>query len=618
MCGLAGITGSTTAAQLESFSASLNHRGPDEHGTIRNDDIGLSHTRLAIIDLKTGTQPIFNEDRSCAIVFNGEIYNYRELRNSLRTKHDFTTETDTEVILHLYEDRGLDTPKYLKGDFAFCIWDGRDNTCLLARDPLGVKPLFYTVSKSGRLIFASELRTLLRHPEVRDEVDPRALAEYLMCLYVAAPRTLLKHISKLQPGEAAVWKDGSLRLWKYWSIPQPEIGELKERELRESTLDLLASSVKRRLMADVPVGAFLSGGLDSSLIVALASEHLPRLHTFSIGYGDIDFDELQYARMVSKQYATTHHEFVIHPQAETLIEQVIDATDEPIADSSAIPTYLIAQQTRPYVKVALSGIGGDEMFFGYPRYLGARLSENIPRLLRFPLKTASRLWSSEPSGRDFGGWIRRFGDGLTDTADTRYVRWTTFLDRRTRLRLLNHTNGQDSSVEAEMLELLNSGSGSLLDHIFRYDISRYVGSDLLPICDTMAMAHSLEVRVPFCDIDLVERMARTPASQRFPGLQLKPLLRNMARPYLPKNILNRKKQGFMIPIGRWFRGDLRDYVESQLQPGRLPELFDTCAVRKLWNEHLSGRINATHTIWAVLLFSAWVRKCTESRQTKVI
>ena len=606
MCGIAGVTGLCRAEDLDRFRFSLRHRGPDDYGQLCADQIGLSHTRLAIIDLHTGNQPIFNEDRSCAIIFNGEIYNYRELREQLRARHRFTTETDTEAILHLYEERGFETPSYLKGDFAFCIWDSRDQSCFLSRDPLGVKPLFYSVTRNGRLVFASELRSVLQHPDVAADVDTESFAEYMACLYVSAPRTIFKNIRKLQPGESAVWKAGSLRTWKYWKIPEPQAIDLPAAEVRERALSGIKTAVKRRLIADVPVGAFLSGGLDSSLIVALASEYSPGLHTFSIGYGDADFNELPYARAVSQRYGTTHHEFTIDARAENLIESVIDAFDEPIADSSAIPSYLIAQKTRPYVKVALSGIGGDELFFGYPRYLGAKLGEQIPQALGAPVALLSRLWTSRPSGRDVGGWIRRFGEGLQLGPEARYVQWTTFLSHSARSRLYTEPDG--ASVEAGMMEAIKDAGGALLDRLFRFDLDRYVASDLLPLCDNMTMAHSLEVRVPFCDVDLVEMMARIPARSRFPGYRLKPILRDISRSYLPSEIIHRKKQGFMIPIGRWFRQELRDYVEACLEPARLPGLIDARAVRELWNQHLTNRVNGTHTLWAIVLFSAWMAK----------
>jgi len=430
-----------------------------------------------------------------------------------------------------------------------------------------------------------------------------------MCL---PPRTIIKSIRKLGPGESLLWKSNSARTWKHWSIPDVEHRHFSAADVRCRALELIKTAIKRRLIADVPVGAFLSGGLDSSLLVALASEHSRGLHTFSIGYTEADFNELPYARLISNRYGTNHHEFVIEARAEKLIEDVIGAIDEPIADSSAIPTYLIARETKRYVKVALSGIGGDEMFFGYPRYLGAKLSEAVPSVLRRPLADLSGVWRSQPKGRDVAGWIGRFGKGLQLRPESRYVMWTTFLDPSTRWGLL-HDVSAGNDPEPNMLNAFGSGAGSFLDRIFRYDVSRYLGFDLLPLCDNMTMAHSVEARVPFCDVDLVEEMARMPAAVRLPGYRLKGVLRDVARSYLPVEILNRRKQGFMIPIGRWFRHDLRDYVESQLAANSLPEMMDSHGVRKLWNAHLEGRVNATHVLWAIVLFSAWIRKVREKK-----
>jgi asparagine synthase (glutamine-hydrolysing) len=405
-----------------------------------------------------------------------------------------------------------------------------------------------------------------------------------------------------------LWKSGAVRTWKYWSIPEPSRATTKPQELNEKVLGLLRTAVKRRLIADVPVGAFLSGGLDSSLIVALAGEESRGLHTFSIGYGEPDFDELQYARLVAQQYGTTHHEFVIRPRAEELIEEVMDSIDEPVADSSAIPTFLISRETRKLAKVVLSGVGGDEMFFGYPRYLGAKLSESLPAVFRRPLANVSRLWSSQPSGRDVGGWIHRFGKGLEMEPAARYAMWTSFLDPDVRARLLPDIRPLEQSPEQQMLDLFRSGQGTALDRIFRFDVARYVPCDLLQLCDNMTMAHSLEARVPFCDVDLVYEMARTPAAIRFHGYRLKPMLRHIAKKYLPEKIVNRKKQGFMIPIGRWFRNELKDYVESQLTRNRLPAVVDFASVHNMWEEHKAGRANHTHVLWAVLLLGHWLRK----------
>lgn len=606
MCGIAGFTGRCDLEVLEAFQASQRHRGPDDHGMLCDSRVGLAVNRLAIIDIEGGHQPIFNEDRTCAIVFNGEIYNYRELRGELAGRHVFTTDSDTEVILHLYEEEGPEVSRRLRGDFALCIWDSRDGSCFLSRDPLGVKPLFYTMTSAGGLIFASELTALLRHPDAPVSLDMDAVTELLTCLYIAAPRSLVRGVRKLQAGESLLWQNGAVRTWQYWTIPDPD-PTLRSRDgFRERGIDLLRTAVNRRLVADVPVGAFLSGGLDSSLIVALASEQQRGLGTFSVGFGERDFDELEYARRVSRLFGTDHHEFILRPDALESIEAVIAAMDEPIADSSAVPTFLVARETARHGKVVLSGVGGDEMFAGYPRYAGAKLSEKIPGALAGAVATATGVFSSQPSGRDVGGWIRRFGEGMRLEPRERYWHWTTYTNPHLRRQLLRAPVDLELPFEREAGAILESGAGSYLDRIFRLDVRRYLASGLLKFSDTMTMANSLEVRVPFCDVDLVEHVARTPADVRFPGYRLKSVLRGIARRYLPDDVVRRRKQGFMIPIGRWFREELRDYIRHELRETRLPDFMNSAGVSALVEEHVSGGRNHTHVLWGVLVLVRWL------------
>ncbi|MBI4456235.1 MAG: asparagine synthase (glutamine-hydrolyzing) [Acidobacteria bacterium] len=604
MCGIAGFTGRCDQEILETLGHQLHHRGPDHHGMLCNARVGLSCNRLAIIDLFTGDQPIFNEDRSCAIVFNGEIYNYRELRRDLEARHRFETNTDTEVILHLYEEKGTDASKHLKGDFAFCIWDSKSGSCYLSRDHLGVKPLFYTVTNSGKLIFSSELAPLLGHPEVSAQLDWEAVLEYLTCLYVSAPRSLARGVNKLRPGESLVWKDGSVRTWNYWQIPPVERATGSVSDFRAQTLELLRAAVSRRLIADVAVGVFLSGGLDSSLVVALASEQVPGLRTFSIGYGEPDFDELKFARRVSEHFGTDHYEFILKPDSRVLLEEVIAAMDEPIGDSSAVPTFLVARETRRFVKVALSGIGGDELFSGYPRHLGAKVSEMVPHFLTAPISIISRLFPSRPTGRDVGGWVRRFGQGIKVGPEQRYWLWTTYLDGKSRSAICSAL--PRTSFDEEVSEMFAQEGGSYLDKILRVDIRRYLASNLLKLGDGMTMANSLELRVPFCDVDLVSHVARTPASVRFSGYRLKPILRGIATMCLPSEVARRKKQGFMVPIGQWFRQELRPYLEGELCGEKLPRFLNSKAVAQLVHEHVASKRNHTHLLWALLVLKRWL------------
>ena len=540
MSGIAGFTGRSSFDDVHRFQDALIHRGPDEQGFFRHEGIALSHSRLSTFDLATGRQPIFNEDSTCAIVLDGNIYNHRELREDLKRRHRFVTATDAEAVLHLYEEKGTSASEYLKGEFAFCIWDSRQRTCFLSHDQLGVKPLFYSITPVGDLVFCSELRTLLLHRGVQDDLDVDAIAEYFTCLYVSGNRTVLKSIRKLQPGESLLWKSGVGRTWKYWTIPEPAAQVTRRaEELNERVRGLLNVAVKRRLTADVPVGAFLTGGLDSSLTVALASEECRRLHTFSIAHGESDFDEFHRARLVAERYGTTHHEFVVLPRADEVIDALIDSIDEPVADPSAITTFLISRKTRDLVKVVLWGIGGDEMLLSDP-HLDGKFSQWLPGVFRRPLASATWLWPS---------------------------RLSSFLDPDARKRLSPDFG--------------------------------FIPSGLLQLCDNMTMAHSLEARLPFCDVDLVDEIARTRAT---------PVLRHIAKRYLPEKVVNRTKREFGVPIARWFRNELKDYVESQFTHSRLPAVVDFASVRRMWDEHKSGRADHTHALWAVLLLTHWLGK----------
>jgi len=521
MSGIAGFTGRSSFDDLHRFQDALIHRGPDEQGFFRHEAIALSHSRLSTLDLATGRQPIFSEDSTCAIILDGNIYNHRELREDLKRRHRFATATDAEAVLHLYEEKGTSVSEYLKGEFAFCIWDSRQRTCFLSRDQLGLKPLFYSITPSGDLVFCSELRPLLLHRGVQDDLDVEAIAEYFTCLYVSGNRTVLKSIRKLQPGESLLWKSGVGRTWKYWTIPEPAPQVTpRPEELNERVRGLLNVAVKRRLTADVPVGAFLTGGLDSSLTVALASEECRRLHTFSIAYGESDFDEFHRARLVAERYGTTHHEFVVLPRADEVIDTLIDSIDEPLADPSAITTFLISRKTREFVKVVLCGVGGDEMLLGYP-----------------------------------------------DSPDGKFSQWLTGVFRR---------RARDTTPDFGLMP-----------------------SSLLQLCDNMTMAHSVEARLPFCDIDLVDEIARTRGT---------PVLRQIAKRYLPEKVVNRTKRESAAPIARWFRNELRDYVESQFTHNRLPAIVDFGSVQRMWDEHKSGHADHAHALWAVLLLTNWLGK----------
>jgi len=603
---------------------SIFHRGPDDEGGYNDRSVSLGMRRLAIIDVASGQQPIFNEDESVCIVFNGEIYNYRELRQDLAGRgHEFSTFSDTEVIVHLYEEYGEDLLSRLQGMFAFALWDRREERLLLARDRLGIKPLVYA-DQGDRLLFASEIPALLAGDPSLNTLRPEAVDAYLRHLYIPAPMSIFRSIKKLLPGHCLTWHRGQINIRRYW---EPHLSEeegvgrkkISIDEAKEQAMALLRDAVRSRLISEVPLGAFLSGGMDSASIVALMSECSSEpVKTFTIGYGEEDasFNELSEARIVAEAFGTDHHEFILAPDVVSLLPEIIGAVGEPFADSSALPTYLVSRETKRYVTVALSGIGGDEVFLGYPRYFGARLSrfyDSFPAWIRRGVvpPLVERIPESTRS-RNVGGWIKRFArGGLTDPAQ-RYLDWTTFA-----------TSAMKRSLYTDAFrELLpegwgGSGGGGRLwaegqDYVGRivmHDLTTYLPADLLLMGDAMTMAHSLELRVPFCDHRLVEFMMTLPTSVKMKGLRLKGLMKEMMKGVLPSEILNKKKQGFMVPIGSWFRRDLEGYVREMLLAPRSTArgFFQPRYLEEMVTDHFRGKRVLTHQIWSLLALEVWCR-----------
>jgi len=576
--------------------------------------------RLAIIDLASGHQPIFNEEKSVCVVFNGEIYNYRELRRDLvRRGHEFSTFSDTEVIVHLYEDYGEDCLSRLQGMFAFALWDRRAERLLLVRDRLGIKPLVYA-EQGDRLLFASEIRALLAADPSLNTLRTEAVDAYLSLLYVPAPMSIFRSVQKLLPGHCLTWHRGEINIRRYWTPPMPEAGEkVSFAEAKEQALALLRDAVRSRMISEVPLGAFLSGGMDSACIVAFLSECMSEpVKTFTIGYGEEDasYNELAEARIVADAFGTDHHEFILAPDVVSLLPEIIEAVGEPFADSSALPTFLVSRETRRFVTVALSGIGGDEIFLGYPRYLGARLSrlyDRVPSWIRRGVvpPLAERIPESTRS-RNIGGWIKRFArGGLTDPAE-RYLDWTTFVTPQMKDSLYTDEFRELLPVEggeARRAARLCLGGGDYVGNVVLHDLTTYLPSDLLLMGDAMSMNHSLELRVPFCDHRLVEFMSALPTSFRMRGLRLKGLMKEMMKGVLPSAILNRKKQGFMVPIGSWFRRDLEGYVREMLLAPRSTArgFFRPACLETMIADHFQGKRVMTHQIWALLSLEVWCR-----------
>ena len=621
MCGIAGYMGPATPGVLKRMLQTLRHRGPDDMGTYEAPPVGIGMTRLAIIDLSGGRQPMTNEDGSLWIVFNGEIYNHRELRRDLEAAgHRFRTRSDTEAILHLYEQEGEGCVNRLRGMFAFAIWDARNTTLFLARDRLGKKPL-YLWNRNGRLLFASEIKALLCHPAISRELDPDAFRHYLAFGYTPADRSIFSEIAKLPPAHTAAFRNGDLVLKGYWRLPPGDAApHLPAAEAAARLREVLREAVKLRLESDVPLGVFLSGGVDSSAVVACMREVTnQRIATFSIGFGAASpsFDERPIARLVAQRFATDHTEEILEPRAVDLLPTLVDHFDEPFANSSAIPTFVVAQATARHMKVALSGIGGDETCAGYPRYLGVRVSELYRRVPR-PVRSAAaatllRSVAEGEQSRNWADWIRRFAAGAEQPLPDRYIGWTRFFDERELARLATpalqaHWHGPvDARQRAAYAE---HGFGDPVDGAFRIDLATYLPDDLLVMADRMTMANSLEVRAPFCDHRLIEESLRISPRAKMPGFRLKGLLKAAFADRLPREVLSHPKQGFMIPLGRWLRTDLRCAMEELLDPERIRArgLFSPEAVRTLQAEHLSGARTHSDRLWTLMIAELWMRR----------
>jgi asparagine synthase (glutamine-hydrolysing) len=627
MCGITGVVGSlqTDRATLERMNDALRHRGPDGEGSFWSETVGLAMRRLAIIDLNSGDQPIFNEDGSVCVVFNGEIYNFQDLRGDLeRRGHRFATQSDTEVVVHAYEAFGQDCLQHLWGMFALALWDRRRNLLLLARDRLGKKPLvYYRDSVNSGLAFASELHALLAHPGVPRQIEPRAIDDYLTYLYVPAPTTAYRDIHKLPPGHRLVWQGGRVEVSPYWNVRFASKQRLDEDEAVEQFGTLLRDAVRRRLIADVPLGAFLSGGMDSSSVVAeMAELSSTPVKTFSIGFGERDFDELRYARQVAERFGTEHHELVVEPHALEVLPTLVRHYGEPYGDSSAIPTYYVAQLTRQHVTVALNGDGGDELLAGYERHWAARVAaryDTIPRFVRHGLIRPLVPLLPEPrQRRAFLRRAKRFMTAAHLPVFDRYLHWVGAF-----------TPAQKASLYTSdvLAALTGNDSGRWLrealepephldpvDAVLRADTLLYLPEDLLAKVDIASMANSLEARSPFLDHRLVEFCAALPSSMKLRGRTSKWLLRRLMHDRLPPQILTRSKMGFGVPVGEWLRTDLRPLLEDTLLSSRARQrgYFRPAAVRAMVDEHLSRQTDRTSQLWGLLMLELWFREFADA------
>jgi len=627
MCGICGIA-TTSAGRaipaeiLTRMCREIIHRGPDDEGFFVAERIGLGNRRLSIIDIEGGHQPLSNEDGSIWIAYNGEAYNFPEVRDELIGRgHAFKTRTDTETMVHAYEEWGLDFVHRFRGMFAFALWEKKTRRLLLVRDRIGVKPLYYTQLPDGTLVFGSELKAILAHPDVKREIEPTALDLFLTLEYVPAPYSIFKNIFKLPAGHYLTYDEGRTAVHKYWDIEpnRPPDESLKDRSLpslMDELYTLLKESVKLRLISDVPLGAFLSGGIDSSTIVGLMRElGASPLRTFSIGFKDSSYNELQYARRIAKRFETQHEEFILEPQALELTEKLFRHLDEPLADFSIFPTYLVSKMARAHVKVILSGDGGDEIFAGYEHYQAQRLSR-LPAVAR-GAKAAGFITSRLPPGEQKkGAWnkLRRFTQAFDNNKDLRHLRWMMFLSDRLKENLYSddlktrlggiRSIGQHEPFGPiyERLKSFDRTTGELY-----LDLKTYLADDIMVKVDRMSMATSLEAREPLLDHKLVEFAFRLPGKLKLHGLTTKWIFKKTMERLLPKENIYRRKEGFSIPIKHWLRAELKDLMEDYLSEKRIASggLFQYAAIRKMMDDHSSGKENYSHQLWALLVFELW-------------
>jgi len=623
MCGIAGIFSHALSDSDEELVMrmcnSIKHRGPDDEGYFRHGPCILGMRRLSIIDLEAGHQPIHNEDETIWTVYNGEIYNYRTLRKELEALgHNFYTHSDTEVIVHGYEEYGIEFVKKLNGMFSFAIYDIRNRRLVLMRDRLGIKQLYYTC-RNGKLYFGSEIKTILQIPDQLRAIDRTSLDIYFTLLYIPAPMTIYKGIYALKCGHMIIMEENKLYpQTPYWQLIPSVREEMSEEDAVQGFRFHFEKAVERRMIADVPLGAFLSGGIDSSAVVAIMNKYSSQaVKTFSIGYGDKEmyYDERPFARIVSKLYGTEHKEFVVTPDVKRIIPEIVRAFDQPFADSSAIPNFYINKMTRQYVKVALSGLGGDELAAGYERYLGLKLSgfyRKVPRWLREELieKIVFHLPDSN-KGKRFVDHAKRFVRSGTLPVNQQYYHFISSFneDQRSQLYLNGSSWTQDLSRPWEYLfEHMDHTQGlDDMTRILALDVKTYLVDDLLTLTDRMSMLHSLEVRVPFLDHELVEFAFTIPSMFKLKKFSKKYLLKKAFADVLPKQILYRKKKGFSVPLVLWFRSSLADYLKTTLSStvNNHIGIFNQSYIEQLISEHVEGKNNHHSRLWALIIFNEW-------------
>jgi asparagine synthase (glutamine-hydrolysing) len=620
MCGICGVARRDRAPVpknlLEKMNAVMLHRGPDGEGFHTGAGIGLAMRRLAVIDLQTGDQPISNEDGTAWIVCNGEVYNFPELRIDLEKRgHTFRTHTDVECVLHMYEEYGVDCLQHLRGMFAFAIWDDKKQTLLIARDRLGKKPLYYTV-RDNTLTFASELTCLLAVLPQKPTVDMQAVDLYLSLQYIPEPQTVYTDVFTLLPAHTLLWQQGDLRTQRYWQLNYEPKHAGSEEALVDALRQRVKEAVRIRLVSDVPLGAHLSGGIDSSILVAcMAEASSGPVKTFTINFEEGEFSEVRYARAVAERYGTDHHEFTLtYNDIPGVIETIMAHIGEPFADPSALPSFFLSKLTRQHVTVALNGDGGDEAFAGYQRYWldpwANRYLHLPPFLIRRLVPSIVNLLperSDRPAGRNLVGGLKRLGQLADTDARASLLRWGSYFPPALKQKLWKEPYWSLNLHRAEMdlaAAFDSAPARSFLDRTLYTDITSYLPGDLLVKADRMAMAHSLEGRSPFLDHELMEWAGRLPEQWRVRGGKGKYILRKAFQDELPKDVQRRGKQGFGVPVGTWLRGPLSTWAE-QLIHGQLTDWFEPAVLGKLFEEHRSGHINHGKRLWALTALAVW-------------
>lgn len=630
MCGICGIVHNDLAPiappLLEQMNAALLHRGPDGQGFYYRPGVGLAMRRLAVIDLNTGDQPIANEDKTMWIVLNGEIYNFLELRAGLEKRgHRFRTRTDTEAVLHLYEEHGPECVRFLRGMFAFALWDEKKQSLVIARDRLGKKPLYYAV-QSGAFYFSSELTSLLSVLPQRPPVNLQAIDLYLSLQYIPEPLTAYENIFKLLPAHRLIWHEGEFQTERYWELEYEPKLTGSEQELAEELRERVRQAVHMRLISDVPLGAHLSGGIDSSIVVAMMAEASSEaVKTFTADFQESSFSEVAYARSVARRYATDHHEFTLtYQDIPGTVEELITHFGEPFADPSALPLYHLSRLTREHVTVALNGDGGDEAFAGYQRYW---LDPWANRYLRLPTVITRKLApglarnlpgrANEPVGKDLIGGLKRLEQLATVDPRASILRWGSYFSPEMKANLWKpeyRTALDLRQAETYLLDHFDAAPArSFLDRTLCTDISTYLPGDLLVKADRMTMAHSLEGRSPFLDHELMGWAARLPGRMRVRYGQGKYLLREAFRDYLPSNVQKRGKQGFSVPVNAWLRAGLSDWAR-ELMHAHLMDWFDSRMLSDLLEEHRAGRSDHGKRLWALTVLALWKQTVAVSSQ----